>query len=690
MRRHVILVAASTLFAGAANAQVIELAKTGQTRCYDAEGEVTACAGTGQDGEIQAGVAWPEPRFIDNDDGSLTDHLTGLTWLRDANCIATHYPEFDEDTYEGDPAGLGDGSVEWAHCLEFVAGINAGSYPDCAAGASDWRVPNVNELETLAYLETTGFEWLESQGFTHLVVEGYWTSSTHRFFLPGNGWFVDLYAGAVSNTDKTDVGGCLPVRGGQVDGSVDEAFPANVPRTGQTTTYEAGDDGELRTGVAWPSPRFTDHDDGTVTDELTGLMWLRDANCLATEYPEVDADGKIDWQSALDFVADLNAGAHPSCAAGRADWRLPNRRELHSLTDHGQTTGDTLPEGHPFTNIAIESGSGYWSSTSYLSIPGWAWFWAPKTGDVSGTPKAGERRVWPVRRTVEVTPEPNLGLTPRTIDFGEVTITQTSLPRTLTLSNTGGELLDVRYMIESSPVTFPLDVDASETACGSTFRDLEPGESCTVQLRFSPNVAGSYDETLTIRSNDPDEPDAVVSLIGEGVDYPEGAPRCEINPTTHDFGDQPINQVSAYAIFTIGNHGDAPLNVTIFNDVQAESFRWDLGRGDFPCGPLPFTVGVEAYCTFGVAFAPTRVGDREGWIHIHSNDPIHPSIQLTLTGFAGPDESEGGCACGEAQSTPDVGRLGAILLWAGLIAAFALRGRWGHAVLRKERRGPRR
>ena len=55
--------------------------------CYDPDGKIIDCAGTGQDGELQAGVAWPEPRFIDNRDGTVTDNLTGLMWLKDAGCM---------------------------------------------------------------------------------------------------------------------------------------------------------------------------------------------------------------------------------------------------------------------------------------------------------------------------------------------------------------------------------------------------------------------------------------------------------------------------------------------------------------------------------------------------------------------------------------------------------------------------
>ena len=56
--------------------------------------------------------------------------------------------------------------------------------------------------------------------------------------------------------------------------------PAPVEKTGQTTSYATGDDGDLEKGVSWPNPRFTDNLDGTITDNLTGLIWLKDANCF--------------------------------------------------------------------------------------------------------------------------------------------------------------------------------------------------------------------------------------------------------------------------------------------------------------------------------------------------------------------------------------------------------------------------
>jgi hypothetical protein len=59
--------------------------------------------------------------------------------------------------------------------------------------------------------------------------------------------------------------------------------PTNVCQTGQWTSTALGDDGFLRMGAMAPWPRFADNGDGTVTDHLTRLIWLEDADCLGLE-----------------------------------------------------------------------------------------------------------------------------------------------------------------------------------------------------------------------------------------------------------------------------------------------------------------------------------------------------------------------------------------------------------------------
>ncbi|KJU83658.1 protein containing DUF1566, partial [Candidatus Magnetobacterium bavaricum] len=99
----------------------------------------------------------------------------------------------------------------------------------------------------------------------------------------------------------------------------------SLPQTGQTKCYDeggkeisciaTGQDGDLKKGVAWPDPRFKDNGDKTVTDNLTGLVWTKDAGT-----PTVDscAGGKMNWQAAIGYVACLNKAKH----LGYTDWRL--------------------------------------------------------------------------------------------------------------------------------------------------------------------------------------------------------------------------------------------------------------------------------------------------------------------------------------------------------------------------------
>jgi hypothetical protein len=164
---------------------------------------------------------------------------------------------------------------------------------------------------------------------------------------------------------------------------------APVPKTGQTTSYATGDDGDLEKGVAWPSPRFTVHDSGTpgdtsddtVTDNLTGLMWTRNAN-----------HGQKRWQyigtyPALEYCNGLTLG-------GYSDWRLPNVRELYSLVDASRSAGPVLPSGHPFENVQSDK---YWSSSTPAAATASACYVNMNDGYGNIDAKTSAYYVWPVR-----------------------------------------------------------------------------------------------------------------------------------------------------------------------------------------------------------------------------------------------------------------------------------------------------
>ena len=56
-----------------------------------------------------------------------------------------------------------------------------------------------------------------------------------------------------------------------------------VPKTGRQHRMQPAMMATTKKGVAWPNPRFTDNGNGTVTDNLTGLIWLKNANCFGKE-----------------------------------------------------------------------------------------------------------------------------------------------------------------------------------------------------------------------------------------------------------------------------------------------------------------------------------------------------------------------------------------------------------------------
>ncbi|MBN1380764.1 MAG: DUF1566 domain-containing protein [Deltaproteobacteria bacterium] len=325
------------------------LRKTGQKTSYAA----------GDDGDLQKGVDWPEPRFVDNHDGTITDLLTGLMWLKHSNCSAA--------------IGLGTyyfGELTWQEALDFVAGINDRTYNIAACGGytanyTDWRLPNANEMRSLYTADLTlgGSDQLKAWGFIpwHAPLGGdqqWWSSTTlaANNICAFTGWIRLNPIGSnrkVPERYSTSYTQAWPVR----DAGITPVVP--VARTGQSQCYDSqgntidclgtGQDGELRKGIAWPwpSPRFLDHGDGTVTDLLTHLMWIKDADLLES-----------DWDYALDDIADLNAEAY----LGHTDWRMPNAEEMFSLKDFTSTNNIwALPADHPFINVQIR----YWTSTAY-------------------------------------------------------------------------------------------------------------------------------------------------------------------------------------------------------------------------------------------------------------------------------------------------------------------------------------
>lgn len=180
---------------------------------------------------------------------------------------------------------------------------------------------------------------------------------------------------------------------------------APVPKTGQTTSYATGDDGQLKKGVTSPNPRFTDNGDGTVKDNLTGLLWLKNANCTIFNKGDIGFQNERSWNSALGAANSLRSGyCGLTDGSSPGDWRLPNIRELQSLIHYGfenpavpNTAGTgQWTAGDPF--VGMQSSAYYWSSTTYISQSDGVWMVHTYDGYVDWRRvKNDDYYVWPVR-----------------------------------------------------------------------------------------------------------------------------------------------------------------------------------------------------------------------------------------------------------------------------------------------------
>lgn len=192
---------------------LIKLPRTGQQKCWDEQGILIACSGTGQDGDIQAGAAWPDPRFEDNGDAMVTDRLTGIIWTKNANLMLSRDPEFDTD-------GISvNGAVPWQQALEYIQKLNQEEY----LGYSDWRLPNWIELKSL--LDYNRYQPALSLGnpFTNIPTPDiFWPSSALIYWSSTTGQYradytrvIDFSFGQAWSSYKIDNSFFIwPVRGG--------------------------------------------------------------------------------------------------------------------------------------------------------------------------------------------------------------------------------------------------------------------------------------------------------------------------------------------------------------------------------------------------------------------------------------------------------------------------------------------
>ena len=279
------------LFGQSVSKTIQLLPDTGQTTSY------TTTFGEDHDYLINT------PSFTNNNNGIITDNVTGLMWQQVDGGQMTH-----------------ENAI--VYCDNLVLG-----------GYSDWRLPTpieaysiLNHQNANPAINTTYFSSLTTPG-----AEYWWTSlfennSTTKVWCTNAG-------GGIGNHPKTET----------IDAGGTKRFNARAVRNVTTPTTITN--------------HFTDNGNGTITDNLTQLVWQKTPN------PNV-----VTWEQALTYAEGLTIGT-------TSDWRLPNIKELQSINNELTTNPSVfLPY---FSNVGVHN---YWSSTSLPNQTTKSWYWNTQFG----------------------------------------------------------------------------------------------------------------------------------------------------------------------------------------------------------------------------------------------------------------------------------------------------------------------
>ncbi|MEZ5412206.1 MAG: choice-of-anchor D domain-containing protein [Acidimicrobiales bacterium] len=221
--------------------------------------------------------------------------------------------------------------------------------------------------------------------------------------------------------------------------------------------------------------------------------------------------------------------------------------------------------------------------------------------------------------------------TPPSLNFGVVELLTTSDEQTVTFTNDG--IAPVTVATIGTTLTGPTGqptTDFAVTSDGCSGQTLDPissspGDSCTVQVTFTPQANGTRVANLFLNHSGLNNPLRVpLSGIGGAA---AGEPAISVNPPTASFPDLHVGEVSASESIRVSNEGgSAPLLVGVpsISGPGAANFTLVNGCAD----PVP----VDADCVIDVAFAPTAAGNHVASLDIPSNVVAVPVVSVPLDG----------------------------------------------------------
>ncbi len=384
-------------------------------------------------------------------------------------------------------------------------------------------------------------------------------NGTVRWGFPTNGW---VYSSPAIGADGTICVGssynCHPVNNGNLyainpSGREKWAFSTGTgisvsssPAIGADgTIYFGADDGNFYA--------LTDGGQGTVTEK-----WALKTGFYGDSSPAIGADGTIYFGS----------------------------DQLYALTDGGQ---GTVTE-----KWAFKTGS-------------WIYSYSPAIG-ADGTiyVGAGDGNLYALGACPCAPPPPTSISIPPSLAFPN-TIAGHTVTETLTVQNTGNELLFISSLTSSDPAEFA--VTANTCPAGG----LASGLTCTISIGFTPNALGARSATLTLNDNTATSPQSV-ALSGTGTIT------MTVSPASFSIGDLK-DGTKVVRTVTVTNKQTNPVSLTL-----PPSFS-GTNAGDFTItgGTCTSTLAAKTACKLIVTFAPTAVGTESAIMTVtDSPDPLGP------------------------------------------------------------------
>jgi hypothetical protein len=281
------------------------------------------------------------PKYVKNENGTVTDMVTGLMWQQ----------TFDQN---GDGLIDIDDKAVYSDLVSIAESCTTG-------GFTDWRLPTIKELYSLIMFSGKDVSSITGT-FSGLEIP--FINTNYFDFAYG-----DIDAGeriidvqcatktiSVGVTQETLVFG-VNFADGRIKGY-------GVTMNGQPKKFNYL---LVRGNKNYGMNQFVDNEDGTITDNATGLMWMKNDSQLG-----------MTWKDALSYAENF-------AFAGYNDWRLPDAKELQSIVDYTRSPQSSFSAAiDPLfncTSITNEAGENdypfYWSSTTHASsnanhLGGWA------------------------------------------------------------------------------------------------------------------------------------------------------------------------------------------------------------------------------------------------------------------------------------------------------------------------------